>query len=732
MKNRIRENRPKQAEPAPAVTAKAAPTPAAPPTGGRVSDSILRRVYWVLGFFVVAAVAVVAQVLRIQYGESEHWQSEQAGQTVYARNVLADRGAILADDHSMLAVTLPFYRFAMDATVLRDENFEVLEDSIYALARHLSVHFGEGVASTEHFVNLISKARAENDRHVYLFPPSRRFNLQDLKLIETFPILNRGRFKGGFIVEKVNNKRFYPLGDLAKITLGRLQDDTTGTRGIEYSFNQLLRGNDGRQVVQRVAGGLEVPVDYFSEQEAQDGNDIVTTLNVNLQDVAHNALRDAVQQHNARRGVVIIMETHTGHIKALANYPEDYNMAVADHFEPGSTFKIASVMAALEDGMVNRETLIQTGDRGEWRLFEDNVMRDDRSHGEMTLQEAIEQSSNIAVAKVIYERYRSNPQRFLDRLTQIGALSNSEFQLRGEPNPYVIRPGTPHWSGITLPWLSTGYNVKLTPLQILTFYNAIANNGRMVAPLLVQEVRNGNEVVRQYETRVLRDRICSDNTLRQVRMMLEGVVRNGTARHIFSEDLALAGKSGTAKILVNGRYENRYRASFVGYFPANNPRYSCIVVIDEPTGGEYYGGKVAAPVFRRVAEYIYSTRSQDGQLRALPTIANARQSLPTARTTHQGDAIAFYNQYNVPAPARAATEYARPTVRGSTVEMRPATVPRGAMPDVTGMSARNALALLENMGMTVQLNGHGKVVRQSIPPNRRIQRGQEITLTLGS
>jgi cell division protein FtsI (penicillin-binding protein 3) len=721
----------------------AAPTAGTPGgQGNRVPDGILRRVYWVVAIFLVAGVLVVLQTVRIQTVQQNDWLAQQRRQNVYPRTLLADRGSILADDGSILAVTLPFYRFAVDPHAWQETNFESLTDSIDALCTALATHFGEGEHTAEHFRSRILEARTRRvansrdslDHHLYLFHPGRRFSLQDLRLLQTFPILNQGRYKGGFIVEKVNNKRFYPLGDLATITLGRLADDTTGTRGIEFSFNNMLRGRDGSVVVQRVAGGTEVPLDYFSEIEPANGLDLLTTLNVNLQDVAYNAIREAVVEHEAKRGVVILMETHSGHIKALANYPEDYNLAVAQAMEPGSTFKIASMMAALEDGFVTGNTLVNTGNTGEHGFYDD-VMRDNDPYGEITLQEAIEKSSNIAIAKVIQQYYGRQPQKFIERLTEIGALSPSYGQLRGEPEPYIIRPGTEAWDGITLPWLSTGYNVKLTPLQVLTYFNGIANNGRIVSPVLVSEARNGANRVQRYTGRVINARMCSSTTLEQIRRMMEGVVERGTAKGIHNPNLRLAGKSGTAKKLENGRYTAKYSASFVGYFPADDPQYTCIVVIDEPGGSLYYGGKICAPVFRQVADYIYSTRSP-GSFRSVPTYAGASRQLPASRLAQLEDVSTFTRAFGL---AYAAPTNLRPNTPTAFVRTQRSDdglvaeaqyLQRGLVPDVRGMSSRNALQLLENQGLRVRLQGHGHVRSQSLLPGRRLRRGEQITLYL--
>lgn len=699
------------------------------PSTTRVADRILKRTYLVVAGFVLVALGIMGQTLRIQQKPPGAYAQQQSENRLYKKTVLADRGSILAENNAVLAATLPFYRFAMDPTVLRERDYENLSDSLVALSQALAREFGrDSVQTPAHFLRKILRARESDDRHIYLFPVQRRFTYQDYERIRQMPVLRRGRFEGGLIVEKVNNKRFYPLDKLGKITLGQLVNDTLPTRGIEYAFNQYLRGQHGEMLVQNVGGGVEVPLDYYHEKAAEHGADVVTTLDVNLQDATDNALRSAIAKHDAKSGVAILMETSTGDIKAMANYPETYNKAVATRYEPGSTFKLASVIALLEDGVMSPSDSINTGKHGYMQYY-DRTMYDEAAYGTLTLRQAVEKSSNVAISKVIFNHYRRQPKQFLKRLEQMGVLSPSGVQLKGEPKPYVIRPENTIWNGTTLPWLSTGYNVRLTPLQLLSFYNGIANDGHIVKPRLVKAIRRGAEVTRRFEIRENPKPICSTRTLLQVQTMLEGVVKNGTAANIRNDRYAIAGKTGTAQKLIDGEYQEKYRASFVGYFPADHPRYSCLVMIDEPSGEEYYGSHVAAPVFREIADAVYANTLRQ-QRRSPPRQAEA--AAPEAELIPRQLAERVYAQLNVPTPEAAETPYVRPVAKNDHVRYREQELRPNRVPDVRGMSGRSALSLLENLGLRVYLRGTGRVRKQSLEPGQSFRPGELVFLTLNA
>lgn len=691
---------------------------------------ILKRSYVVAAVLAAGTMLIFAQIGRLQIFQADKWLAVQEERRVYHKTVLADRGSILADDGSVMATTVPYFRVAIDATVIKARDYANFADSLGKLAEGLAAKFGKELETdAAYYERLVQKAQAEEDRHVYLFPFNRLLDFNEMKYVRSLPILNRGRYHGGIIVEKVNSRRFNPLGQLARITLGRLDEETAqGVKGVEYSFNSSLRGRDGSMLVQRVANNLEVPLNYIYEESARDGLDVKTTLNVNMQDVVYSALKDGVDRHDAKSGVAILMEVETGKVKAIANYPENYNHAVATQLEPGSTFKIASAIAAMEDGLVRPSDSVDAGD-GVVQYF-DQTMRDEHPYGKITFRQAIEKSSNIGIAHIIEKHYAKNPQKFIERLEEMGALEYAGFQIRGEPQPLIIKPGNPLWNQTTLPWLSTGYNVKMTPLQLLSFYNAIANNGRMVRPYIVSEIRDNSGVRQQYGPQVIKESICSPKTLANARDFLKGVVQKGTARNIRNANYAIAGKTGTAKIVEDGAYQKKYRSSFAGYFPADAPKYSLIVLINEPTKGGYYGATVAAPVFKEIADKIYSTLLED-QYRSPETIVKNQTDLPAATVANVKDARIVYNQLNISTPYKPETDYAKLAQREGVMLMKSFKVSRHKVPSVQGMSAKDAMALLENLGLRVALRGSGKVRRQSLKPGDRLQKGSFITLTLG-
>ena len=697
----------------------------------KVSDTILKRVYFLFGFFVLFACLIIFQVLHLQWFETSKWDAERMSERVYYRKVLADRGSVLSDDGSILAITIPFYRPAIDATVIKEHNFANYDDSLNALCETLSKTFAknDSTLDSKYFKNLIITAKAREDRHCYIFPIKRLLNFQEMKLIKTLPIFNRGKYKGGLIIEKVNNQRFYPFDKLGRITLGLMKDDTTGLRGIEYSFNKELRGRDGTTLVQRLAGNIELPINEFGEEDALDGRDVVTTLNISMQDIVSQALQRGMEKHVAKSGVAILMETNTGKIKAIANYPENFNYAVNMPVEPGSTFKIASAMVALEDGVVKPTDTIHTGN-GEAK-YSDRTLKDVTAYGDLTFKQVFEKSSNVGIAKVINDFYGNQPQRFIQQLEKIGAIAHTGSQLQGEPTPYIIRPGNPEWNTTTIPWLSTGYNVLLTPLQMLTFVNAIANNGKMLQPIIVSQIRNNSEVEIKFKAAVLREKICSEQTLATMREFMEGVVNQGSATSIKTH-FAIAGKTGTTKKSVQGEYKTLYRSSFVGYFPADKPRYSCIVMLDEPMAGDIYGSAVAAPVFKEIAEKIMSADIKMERESPLRTSFPDRSwDIPVTRLVNQQDAKIVYNQLNITTPNRPSTDYSYCKRTNYTVSMNSYKVRKWEVPDVVGMPAKDALAVLENIGMKVKMTGNGVVHHQSLGYGARYRRGDGIHLTMG-
>jgi cell division protein FtsI (penicillin-binding protein 3) len=676
------------------------------------------------------AALTAVKILYIQTRDADRWRKKQLANKVAPKIIRAHRGSILADDGSILATTIHRFRLAVDATVLDEKNFANFQDSLDVLCEKLSEMMRpiDGSYTKNYFKDKFLLARAKKDRHVYLTNVKDLFGHKQVKQVQSMPIFNRSGREGGLIVEAVEDKRFYPLGSLAQITLGSLDENGVGIKGLEYAYNAQLAGRDGRTIVQRIGGGVEIPVANVAEIEPKDGFDLVTTLNVNMQDVVWQALKSAVERHQAEGGVAILMETRTGHIKAIANYPETYNNATVTQLEPGSTFKLATAIAAIESGQIHPDDTVATGDGA--KKYYDRTMTDVKAYGKLTFRTAFEKSSNIAFAEVVQNKFGDKPELFIEQIRKMGLLGQTQFDLKGEPEPYIITPDQKFWSKVTLPWLAIGYNVKLTPLQLLTFYNAVANGGVMMRPMLVKEVLDFGTVREKFEPQVLNSKICSPATLTMIRELLEGVVETGSAQNIKSRHFKIAGKTGTALTVVSGAYHKKYRSSFVGYFPAENPLYTCYVMIDKPQSGEYYGAEVAAPVFKEIAENIYATHVETRIRRESQTMRKRKVEPPVAPVANAHDAKVVYQTLNIPFAELPGADLVRLKPAGDSVLFRPYKHDYKTVPNFRGMTAKDALALAENVGLKPVLRGSGRVVRQSIAFNQPLRRGQTLILHL--
>ena len=679
------------------------------------------------------SLAIVYKLVVIQYVEGDRWKKlgDQIGLKI--QKVRATRGNIYSDNGSLLATSLPYYMVAMDPSVPSDPLFK---EHIDSLSLMLSKFYKDHSAA--HYKRRITDARKERRR--YLVLNRKEIDYQDKKSMEGWPIFRNGRMKGGIIFEKVE-KRFLPFSHLGYRTVGSVNADNRGTVGLEYSFNRQLAGKDGKALYQKMAGGGWKPVFDGSEVRPVDGLDIETTININLQDIAENALLKALMKHRADYGSVVLMEVATGEIKAMSNlsrnasgkYWERYNYAVGSQGsrEPGSTFKLASMIALFEEKSISLSDTIDTGN-GVYHFF-DEVMKDHKpgGYGVLTVQEVFEKSSNIGTAKLISHHFASKPEKFIEYLNDMGLSQPLGFQMVGEGKPYIKTPSDSTWYGTTLPWMSHGYELKMTPLQTLTLFNAVANNGKMMQPLIVKSIRKADKVTDRFESKVLNDRICSKETLQKVRTMLEGVVIRGTAKNIHDSTYPIAGKTGTAKKVKNGRYTNEYYTSFAGYFPAKAPKYSCIVVIDNPKGYQIYGSDVAAPVFKEVADKIAAMETDLHE--ELPE--NREQFagvFPVIRAGFAPDLGMLCDEMGIANEANTgASTWVKTKVSGGSVYWTDNKPVNNKVPDVRGMTLRDALFVLENMGISVNTAGRGRVKSQSLLPGTKFSKSTKIKLTLG-
>lgn len=695
-----------------------------------IKKSILLRVRVAFLFVMLFAVAVVVKIGHLQFVEGEKWAKMGERISFDYKRVKATRGNIYSDNGSLLATSLPFYKIAFDATLPKDEIFKKGVDS---LAYHLSRFFKD--RSQNDYRQLLRDARTARKQYVIL--NRRKIDYQEKKMMMDWPIFREGRLRGGAIFEKVD-VRYRPFSNLSRRTIGFVNENDKGV-GLEYSFNAQLGGQDGYAYYQKIAGGVWKPVFDANNIKAVDGLDIQTSLDINLQDVAETALHKAMMQHDADDGMVVVMEVKTGEIKAISNLSSDghggfyekFNFAAGMLFEPGSTFKLVTMIALLEDSPVELNDSIDTGN-GE-ATFYNKTIRDHEEGGlgVVSVQEAFEHSSNVAMAKLADKYFGVRPQKFVDYVDKLKLSKPLGVQLVGEPIPKIRRPGEKGWSGISLPWMAYGYGFEITPLHTLALYNAVANDGVMIKPVFVRSIRRADEEEETFATEVINKKICSGKTLTKLKLLLEGVVENGTAKNIKGTHYRIAGKTGTAQILDNGRYTKKYITSFVGYFPAHAPKYSAIVMIKNPRGWYQYGSSVAAPVFKEIADNIYARDINLHHPMEARKFAAMGEVLPVIKAGHQQELTMLCNELGISNHSLTEEEWVKTSRTGNAVNWKRAVAGKDLVPDVTGMTFRDAIFLLEKSGLRVFYEGKGRVVQQSITPGARIGKGDRIYIRLG-
>mgnify|MGYP000625089589 CR=1 FL=1 len=700
-----------------------------------IKQSIVLRVRLAFILIALAAAAIPYQIIRLQLDEGDKWRAKAKTINFQYREVPATRGNIYAGDGSLLATSLPFYRVAMDPTMAKDAT---IKEGIDELANNLSAYYRDRSAAS--YKRKIMDARHDKKRYIVL--NRRQIGYQDMQRMSEWPVFNRGRLGGGVLFEKVE-KRYQPFQSLASRTVGFINEDEYGA-GIEYSFNDYLKGQTGKALFQRLAGGSWKPVFDAEDVKPEDGSDVITTLDVNIQDIAETALLRQLLDREAQFGSVIVMEVKTGEIKAIANlqknksgkgYGENYNYAIGDqgNTEPGSTFKLFSMLTLLEENKVSLEDKIETGN-GAYRFY-DRIMRDAKNggYGTLTVREAFEKSSNVAISKLVEEHFGASPSKFLAYLDQTGLKEPFGFQLVGEGKPFFKTPGTKTWYGTSLPWISIGYESKLNPLHTLALYNAVANDGKMMKPYLIKAITKGNQIEERYDPEVIREEIASEKTIGLLKELLEGVVERGTARNISNDEFRIAGKTGTAQKLIDGRYTKKYYTSFAGYFPADRPKYSMIVVIDSPKGFMAYGGDVCAPVFKEIANRVYAL---DMELNpSNQTLIAEKDSednpLPMIRAGKGSEIGQILAELGVPSETEESDEWVKTFAQEKTVNWKDNPMDQETIPDVSGLPLRDALFILENIGLKVDYTGKGRVKSQSIPAGSQLKPNSTINLRLG-
>lgn len=699
-------------------------------------NRLFTRAYVLFAAFAIGAICIAGKILHIQFIDGAKWQTKVAHLTTELREIPATRGNIYADSGDLLATSVPIYEIRMD---LKAEGLDAADfnANIDSLCIELSGLFGDRTAAQ--YRDRLVTARKAGNRY-YLVKNNVDFD--QARQTEKFHLFRRGRFKSGVIYEK-QNKRIQPLGDIASRTIGYSRPGIQPV-GLEGSYDDLLGGRPGQRYEKRLAGGVWMPINNSNEVDPEDGCDIYSTIDVNIQDVANSALRKQLKKHNARHGCAILMEVKTGYIKAIANlslsgdstYTESYNYAVGEATEPGSTFKLASMMAAFEDGKLTIHDSVDT--KNGTHRFYDRIMRDSNheGYGKVDVLTAFQKSSNVGISRLINDQYAADPEQFISRLRKMGLGQPLGIELPGEGKPQLKSPTDPSWSGVTLPWMSIGYELLMTPLQILTFYNAVANNGVMMRPLFVSEVRKNGKLIEKIDPQVINPSIASRSTIEQARQMLESVVsEGGTASNLRFGAYSIAGKTGTAQI-ANAQYGYKYdqavsyQASFVGYFPSEAPEYACIVVVNGPSNNVYYGNQVAGPVFKEIADKVYAQRFDLIKSQELPHTHTALH-VPISKAGNAEDLRAIFKTLRVPyEEVGQQLDWVSTTSQVDSVVISPRSIKEGLVPNVLGMSLRDGLYVLEQMGLEVRISGKGMIARQSILPGSTVRKGQIIMIEL--
>ena len=656
---------------------------------------IINRTYIVSVLILILAVSVVFKLVNIQFVKGDYYIGLSEQNNIKNIIIPANRGSVYSSGGKLLATSVPKYDIRFDALAPSDKNFN---ENLTDLSNSLSEYYNKPASF---YMQLLRNARESKNRYLLI---ARNLGYNDHLLIKNFPLFKLGSFRGGLIIEQ-KTKRDYPMGGVAQRTIGYERKDDQGniTRpGIDGAFgSKYLKGTDGKRLSQKIGKGQWKPIEDFNQIEPQDGLDIYTTIDVKIQDVAHFALLEQLEKFKADHGSVVVMEVSTGEVKAISNlgrtsagtYYEKLNYAIGESHEPGSTFKLMGMVAALEDKVVDTSDVIDT-EAGVLTFYGRNVRDSKRGgYGKISVAKAFEVSSNTAMVKLITDNYKENPTKFIDRLYSMGLNKTLDLPILGEGIPKITHPSDKkNWDGLDLPWMAFGYGISITPLQTLAFYNAIANDGVMLKPRFLREVKDFDKSVEVFNKEIINPSICSKETAKKVQKMMQNVVekKHGTAHNIYSPSFSMAGKTGTCQTEY-WKESGLYISSFAGYFPVENPKYSCIVVIHKPDKEiGYYGNIVAAPVFKKIAQKIYSETAIEDRLKGIEiTELESENKTPI-----------------------------------NSIENR------SIMPNVTKLNLSDAIALLENLGLVVEISGNGIKINQSVKSGSKIKKNQKVILKL--
>lgn len=655
------------------------------------NDNIISyRLAFVVVCIVAFAFAIAIKLFNIQWVGGEYYRKLAKQRTVKNFEIPANKGNIYSSDGSLLATSIPEYTIRFDAVTPSEENFEkyyvALSDSLAKLVGKSSGEFQRDLR------------KAKNTKNRY-FLVAKKLTFTEYMRVKQFPLFKLGANKGGIIAEQ-QTVRKHPVGLIANRTIGYERDGNQG-KGLEYAFRKYLNGTNGHHWMQKIAKNQWKPISDVNELDPVDGYDVISTIDVFIQDIAHHALLKQLEFYKADHGCVVVMETNTGYIKAISNlgksedgsYFETQNYALTESHEPGSTFKLMDLIALIDDKKADTSSVYNSN--GGIVMIQGRPVKDSNHHGYgiASLAKGFEVSSNTILVQATYQAYKNNPWQFINRINSYGLNKKQGLQIKGEGQPVIPQPGAKNWYGTTLPWMAFGYGVSMTPLQTLSLYNAVANDGKMVKPIFVSEIKEWSKTIKKYDPEVINPKICSDETLLKVRKVLENVVKNGTGKSLYSADFSMAGKTGTAQVDYS-KAEMSYASSFVGYFPADQPKYSCIVVVHNPDKSKgYYGADVAGPVFKRIAQKIFTDVPNTNKFTNIKLKSKKQEIL--------------YSEFEKKS-------------QGNT----------NKVPNVKGMAGMDAVSLLENLGFKVKFIGVGKVIKQSINPGETFKKNQIITIEL--
>ncbi len=692
-------------------------------------NELLIRVYFIFFVFLVLAGTIIAKVVKTSLVDGDKWRA-QGQKNIKWIEVEGERGNIYDVRGNLLATSLPYFDMKLD--LIPTDKDVYFDENIDALASKLAEHFGK----TSHqwkseLVKVRREGKAGRNSKARYYPLLDRVTQQELELLRSFPLFNLGKYKGGLLWER-EMRREHPFQELAQRTIGvnRKNKDKVGLEG---AFDKVLSGDSEKRLMRRLPGDIWLPVFEPSDVMQEKGSDVVTTLDMHIQDIAHDELLQSLKTNQAEKGTAIVMDVETGAIKAMVNlqsagaghYEEMWNDAVGTRSEPGSTFKLVSAMAMMEEGCLTPDTEVKMF--GGKKKFHDQTMYDSEMHGTVsgTFEDAFAISSNVGLGYAAFQCFGKNRegwQQFHATLKDMNVLSRTGIEINGESKPFIKDPNQylkndpANWEGTTVPWMAHGYELEMTPLQVLNYYNAVANGGKLMRPYLVSEVIDNQGVVRKIKPKALNEQVCSPQTILHARELLEAVAERGTARKLKVDGLSFAGKTGTTKIYWDNSERKKYNASFAGYFPAKNPRYSVMVVVYDPAGLDYYGAKVAGPVFQNIMKRISGYEQRD-----IAQVEEQGLGPGMASSGHKQDFKKVMEYMDVSYSETGKGSWVNVNPREGEVELRSKAIKKDIIPDVRGKGLRDAMYILENVGVTVIAEGIGKVYKQSLSPGGRVE-----------